>query len=553
MYHPTKDAQISISDRYVFASTQTKKAVDSSRAKLVGDVIYPNIDEDKFAPLFSDIASRPNESIRRYVSALVLKRVYTISDGIMLEMLRCGAVNFQYALHTTDEDTQPLSESSLRRFRRKIEEYNKEHHCDLIKEEFVRISILMAINMGLLGADPDTENEEGSVLLRMDSMEIEAHAKAMSRIEILYTTNIIVLRYLIKKGFKSIIPESFEHYYKKGDRNRLVYHRAKEDQALGKKDTRISELVQEMLCLKDVMEKNFSEGLLEQIPEYVIFIRVLGEQTLTDENGATVPKASKDISPNSVQNPFDTTVTYRHKQKGHHGFVMNAIEAVDDNGNGIIVDADIEQNTVNDSDMAEAYIERQPDNGPQQKVSVDGAYYNDDLAERAKAKNIELMPTALTGTEPYDIDADFVLNEEQTAVVTCPCGKVPVSNKCNENTGMIIATMPDNCCANCPYLWKLCNVRINKKKGTSKVRISGKMVDRAQMARRITAEEGKENARRRNGVEGIMSVMRRKYGLDHLPVFGLSRYKTWVWTTLLSYNLAKYQKYLAAQNRAMAK
>ena len=50
-----------------------------------------------------------------------------------------------------------------------------------------------------------------------------------------------------------------------------------------------------------------------------------------------------------------------------------------------------------------------------------------------------------------------------------------------------------------------------------------------------------------------MSVMRRKYGLDHLPVFGLSRYKTWVWTTLLSYNLAKYQKYLAAQNRAMAK
>ena len=116
MYRPTKDAQISISDRYVFASTQTKKAVDSSRAKLVGDVIYPNIDEDKFAPLFSDIASRPNESIRRYVSALVLKRVYTISDGIMLEMLRCGAVNFQYALHTTDEDTQPLSESSLRRF-----------------------------------------------------------------------------------------------------------------------------------------------------------------------------------------------------------------------------------------------------------------------------------------------------------------------------------------------------------------------------------------------------------------------------------------------------
>ena len=114
---------------------------------------------------------------------------------------------------------------------------------------------MMAINMGLLGSEPDTEGEEETALLRMDSMEVEARAKAMSRIEILYTAIIIILRYLIKKGFKSIISESFEHYYEKGDRNRLVYHRAKEDHALGKKDLRISEIFQEMLCLSKKMEK----------------------------------------------------------------------------------------------------------------------------------------------------------------------------------------------------------------------------------------------------------------------------------------------------------
>lgn len=62
----------------------------------------------------------------------------------------------------------------------------------------------------------------------------------------------------------------------------------------------------------------------------------------------------------------------------------------------------------------------------------------------------------------------------------------------------------------------------------------------------------KKTARRRNGVEGIMSVMRRKYGLDRIPVFGIDASAIWVWTSLLSYNLVKYMKFLAAQKQLAA-
>ncbi len=62
----------------------------------------------------------------------------------------------------------------------------------------------------------------------------------------------------------------------------------------------------------------------------------------------------------------------------------------------------------------------------------------------------------------------------------------------------------------------------------------------------LFAENPQKGKNRRNGVEGIMSVMRRKYDVDHIPVFGLKRLKTWIWTTLLSYNLVKYQKYRAS-------
>ena len=135
MDRETQPLQITFDDRMLFANSQTKKAVDSSRAKLVGDIIYPNVDESKFSELFSDIGSRPNIQIRQYVSALVLKRMYRMSDEALIEFLRCGALNFQYALHTTQEERQPLSESSLRRFRRSLEAYEKEHGRDLVKED----------------------------------------------------------------------------------------------------------------------------------------------------------------------------------------------------------------------------------------------------------------------------------------------------------------------------------------------------------------------------------------------------------------------------------
>ncbi len=68
--------QITLNDRMLTANEQTRTAVDSSRVKLVGDVLYPNIDEECFAALFSDKGSRPNIEIRKYICFLVLERMY---------------------------------------------------------------------------------------------------------------------------------------------------------------------------------------------------------------------------------------------------------------------------------------------------------------------------------------------------------------------------------------------------------------------------------------------------------------------------------------------
>lgn len=551
MFRQALDVQMTFDDRMLTANAQTRKAVDTSRAKLVGDIIYPNVDESKFKDLYSETGSRPNIEIRRYVSALVLKRMYGLSDEVFLEFLRCGALNFQYALHTTQEEKQPLSESSLRRFRRKVEAYNAEHKCDLIKEEFERISETMALDMGLLHAGPGQNDDPSApVIIRMDSMEIEAHAKAMTRIEILYTANVIMIRYLLKKDYGGILPDMLTHYLENGDHNKVMYYRVSEDKKAGVQDTRVAETVGEMELLQKVLCENFTQKFLSGIPEYQVFQRVLEEQTRMDENGRRIPKDKKDISADSVQNPFDATVTYRYKRGQHHGHVLNVAEACDDDGNGIIVHAVVEPNTQSDSRMAEEYMEQLPDDGRKKIFIADGAYNSDRLGELAEAKNVEIQTTSLTGKAPEDIAADFILNEEETEILSCPAGNVPINSKYNPNTGCITATMPNNCCASCPHKNE-CKAKVNNKKNKSTVRTSGKTVARAKQARHFTTEEGKKNACRRNGVEGIMSVMRRKYDLDHIPVFGLERLKSWIWTTLLSYNLVKYQKYMESSAKQM--
>ena len=263
-------------------------------------------------------------------------------------------------------------------------------------------------------------------------------------------------------------------------------------------------------------------------------------------DGIRLPKDKKDIPADSVQNPFDTTVTYRYKRGHHHGFVLNVAEAHD--GNGIIIDADLLPNTASDIEMERKFIEKQKDGGPAMQVESDGAYESAELEELARKKNIELVATSLTGKLPNDIFADFELDEEKRSVLKCPAGKVPVSNKYNEKSAYITAVMPGNCCASCPHRDE-CKARVNNKKNKSSVKVHVNSVRRARMARNLSTDKMKKAACLRNGVEGIMSVLRRKYGLDDIPVFGIDASGIWVWTSLIAYNLCKFGKFMTLQEK----
>ena len=69
-----------------------------------------------FAVLYSKKASRPNTPVNVIVGALILKEALNVTDDEIVEAMAFD-IRYQYALHTTSFEEQPISDRTLSRFR----------------------------------------------------------------------------------------------------------------------------------------------------------------------------------------------------------------------------------------------------------------------------------------------------------------------------------------------------------------------------------------------------------------------------------------------------
>ena len=107
--------------------------------KFFADRVFPAIDENNFSSLYSSKASRPNTPVNVIVGALILKEALGNTDDELVEALMFD-IRYQYALHTTSLEEQPLSDRTLSRFRARVPAYETKHDVDLIHECIVWIA-----------------------------------------------------------------------------------------------------------------------------------------------------------------------------------------------------------------------------------------------------------------------------------------------------------------------------------------------------------------------------------------------------------------------------
>lgn len=512
--------QITFGDPFLGLTDREKKALNKSWAKVFADDVFPNINEEPFSVIYSDKASRPNTPVNIIIGALLIKELFGLSDDDVVESLMLD-IRYQYALHTTSFEEQPLSDKSLSRFRRRCYDYETTHGKDLYHDCVTELSGSLAKMMKIDGR-----------IRRMDSTMIEANIRRLSRMELIYTCIARLVKYLDKTGTE-FDHDRFGHYLDPDDYNKVIYHSRNED------------VDERMLKLLDDADKllEICKGGYDDVTEYQLFSRCMSEQTVSDGLSRRLrTKEDGGMDSDIMQNPSDPDATFRKKAgKEHRGYVANMEESVGENGS-IVTDYQFEKNNVSDSAMLRERLEKDEVHEDTVTMVTDGAYSGTDNIDLAAEKNIDLVPTDLAGQDTEPIMSDFKLSEDGTKVLSCPAGHEPKSCSYDRRTGQCHVSFDRDKCANCPFRDQ-CHPKIFKR--VAKKTVSKKSVARATYIKSKDTDRHKMLARLRNGVETIPSILKNIYDADHMPVRGLMRCKFFFGGKIGALNVRKYLRFLA--------
>lgn len=491
--------QLTLMDNTFSLTEREKRFLEKSWAKTFADKVFPAIDEKIFSVLYSDKASRPNTPVNVIVGALILKEALGDTDNELVEALMFD-VRYQYALHTTSFEEQPLSDRTLSRFRARVLAYETEHDVDLIHECVVKMAKEIAEFMNI---SPNMQ--------RVDSIMIAANIKNLSLLELFYTCVANLAKIMNQRNVS--LPAKQHHYIEKDDYNRCIYHKREIDAM-----ERTIGVMHDAEKLIEICDKT---GDFDDTSEYQLLIRLLKERTIIDDNGRRLRK--KEEVENSSQvllNPSDPEATFRYKAGIKHlGYVGNVVESVGENGS-LVTDYAYEKNVYTDNQFMKDYLEQQDTFTNGAVLVADGAYNSEENIQMASSHNLKLVTTNFTSHKPDEIYADFRFTEDGKFLLECINKCSPEECTYDAGNERSVAYFKTEVCSSCPYRER-CQPRFLKTRVRKEV--SWKSVGRAKQLQYMKTEEFNQYARFRNGVEAIPSLLRRRYNVDKIPTRGKNR------------------------------
>lgn len=506
--------QISMNDSLFNLTEREKKRLDKSWAKEFGDVILPMINEDRFSVLYSNNpASRPNNPVNVNVGLLILKEVYGQSDEEAIDSLMFD-IRYQYALHTTSFEEQPISKNSLSNFRRAVYEYNQLHGRDLIQEEVESHAEAIAKLLKIDGR-----------MTRMDSLMVSSSCRKLTRLEIIYSC-VSRMAAEAARHDEKMLPEKFKEYLREGHRNEVIYR---------SKDEEVPDRIEQAVAdAEELFKLLFRETQLAETESFQILERMLAEQT-EEQDGRRSLRSAKEISPDSLQNPTDSDAAYRTKGGNQYvGYVGNIVEDFSST-DSVITHYDLKRATYSDQSFAKDILSEMGKQEEEKHLLIDGAFYADALAIEALENNIKMVPTGIVGREPKGDYSTFEIDEEMNEVKECAAGYAPLN--CSFQKGIYKAYFAKEHCSACP---NRADCPVSEQRRRYMLKVAETQVHTSKLRKEMGTEEYRQLAKKRAGIEGIPSALRRKYRVDQLPVRGLARSKIWFGLKIEAINVIRY-------------
>lgn len=507
--------------------------LQNSWAALFYEHVFCQIDENLFAPLYSNDNGRPNFPVNIFMGLDLIKEIRDYTDEVLLDEY---AFNYQisYALGLRTLGERYFAPRTLYEFRARLYQYSIQYpeKADLIYALFQRLTDHFIEVAGL--------NKDE---VRMDSTQIMSNIRLAGRLSLAYD----VLVSGIKALPEHLVKESLTIFLKSDYKTRFLYQVKGKDML-----SRIQSLIDH--CA-EVLQQVETHNELKDIAEVQLLERFVKEQaTFSEYENKWIVKGAKEISSKSLQSAYDADATYRNKNgKKHVGYALNLSETcADANPVQIVNHYELAANTTSDIELLERALPTLSENGITD-IYTDGGYYSSDIAETAQTKGITVHYTDMTGRKesnqklPY---SDFEIENKQK-VISCPTGQKPYRTAYDEKEKILSAHFKRDVCDQCPQK-ESCRVKFQKK--DTVLRVSQKVLNVEESRLKIKdLELRKEATSKRAAIEGTNSALKRAHGADKLSVRGINKCRLIMGAKIIAHNFRQLARYLSGYDRRKRK
>lgn len=517
-------------DPWSHLGPRRRKLLEKSWAGVFRNYLLEKLPVNKVARHFDEAMGRPSKELYTAIGALMLQQFQDLSDPEVSVALAFNE-QWHYALDITDEsdDSKYISERTLRTYRRIL----IKEDLDCVLFETLTDSLITAFGV-------DTTKQ------RLDSTLIQSNMRKLGRIRIFAATIRKFLKTLKRKRpdlCDTLLESGFTDRYL-GKASEGCFSRVKPSEASRTLDELARDLGRLVECFN-------SHDAVRSLPEYTLLERVLDEQCRITGSGADTKvevKLSKEIAPDSLQNPSDPDAGYNsHKGQGYQIQILETYqtETRDTTKPDLITYVEVEPACAHDAHALQPAIDtvRKRDCCPEELV-CDTLYGGDDGVQKAAAKGVEVV-APLAGHAPSgDINlSDFTFDETTHGVTGCPEGHTPETVRRTKKNKLQARFNKNICCA-CPRLTN-CPVKPGKKAAYLRYDDKTLRLDRRRAYEQTN--EFKDRYRWRAGIEGTNSHLKSDVGAKRLRVRGMDAVRFAVILKVVGLNIMRCVKALSSR------
>ena len=500
--------------------------LEKSWAKTFYTEFFCRINEDAFAVLYSELASRPNVPVNVLLGLEALKAGNGWSDAELYENY-CFNLQVRYALGYDRLGDGDFEIRTLYYFRERLSRYNIMHGMNLIEKAFERITDEQIISLKVRTG-----------MQRMDSTQIASNIVSASRLHLLVEALQRVERILsetdkvrLAEIFAPYIQDSAGHYsYQVKGKDMMREHL----QAIGQAIYTL------LLELKTTYATENAYELME---------RIFAENFHLIENSPHA-KENTELTSDCLQSVDDLEATYRTKGSEHYkGYVANITETCDPaNEIQLITKVQVAPNNVDDTQLLAEALPNLKERTGVETMITDGGYGGEASDVALHEQGVNLIQTAIRGPRPNPdklqlSDFDLHTDEQGNPVtMTCPHGQTaPVKST---RTSKWQARFAPTICDTCPFHQKgRCCLKVQIRDPLYLLAFTSRQVVVAKRRKEHLAHKDDES-NLRAAIEATVRSVKHPFPAGKLPVRGRVRVTCMVIGSALMSNLRRIQRYL---------